>query len=321
MTKFRRALVTGGAGFIGSHIVDALLERNVETIVIDNFSTGSINNLSQHKFNPLLRICKGDIRRINQLLKNEGDIDVVFHEAAIASVSKSVSDPMSVHDANVNSALEVMNFCVKKEVSKLVFASSAAVYGIVKERFAKEEMHCLPYSPYGASKMCVENYLSAYHQTYGLSAIALRYFNAYGPRQKISDYSGVITIFVNKLLHNTTPTVFGDGGQTRDFVHVRDIVQANMLAVESRNSDGEAFNVASGESISVLGLFEILREIIGVRGVSPNFSAPRKGDVRSGLASIEKIQKSLGYVPSVSLRQGLEDLVNHVKTVQEAVYV
>lgn len=319
MTEFSRAVVTGGAGFIGSHIVDSLIERNIETFVIDNFTTGSPSNLEQHRSNPLLKICVGDIRSIDQLLGKVQDIDVVFHEAAIASVTESVKNPLLVHEVNVNSALRVLDFCVKKSVSKLVFASSAAVYGIVKEPFAREDLHCSPYSPYGASKMAVEDYLSAYHETYALESVALRYFNVYGPRQKLGDYSGVITIFANQMLRNITPTIFGDGGQTRDFVHIKDIVRANMLAMESRNTGGQAFNVASGTASSVLDLFEILRDIIGVPDVSPNFSQSRKGDVRSGIASIEKIGKYMGYRPGVSLKEGLNDLVNNMRSSDEMV--
>lgn len=168
--------------------------------------------------------------------------------------------------------------------------------------------------------MAVEDYLCAYHQTYGLETVALRYFNVYGPRQKMGDYSGVITIFADQMLHGIAPTIFGDGGQTRDFVHIKDIVRANILAMESRSTGGEAFNVASGSASSVLDLFEILRDIIGVPGISPNFSQPRKGDVRSGIASIEKITKHTGYEPSVTLGEGLDDLVKHLKASDEMVF-
>ncbi|HXW02229.1 MAG TPA: NAD-dependent epimerase/dehydratase family protein, partial [Candidatus Nitrosotenuis sp.] len=233
MKKISKALVTGGAGFIGSHIVDELLSRGIETIVIDDLSTGTLENLSEHRKNKLLHIIIGDARKAHELLRNVEGIDVVFHEAAIASVPRSVSEPMVVHDVNVNMSLELMNFCLRKDIKKFVFASSAAVYGVLQTK-ASEDLVCKPFSPYGASKLCVENYLNAYYQTYGLENVNLRYFNVYGPRQKLNDYSGVITVFINTLLRRQTPTIHGDGSQVRDFVFIKDIVNANMLSMDSQ---------------------------------------------------------------------------------------
>ncbi|MGI0058882.1 MAG: NAD-dependent epimerase/dehydratase family protein, partial [Nitrosotalea sp.] len=177
MKKISKALVTGGAGFIGSHIVDELLSREIETYVIDDLSTGSLVNLQNHEHNKLLHVIIDDARKINHLLSEVTDIDVVFHEAAIASVPRSVSNPMLVHDVNVNTTLEIMNFCIKKGVKRFVFASTAAVYGTIKDKRASEEMLCKPISPYGASKLSIENYLNAYNASYGLETVALRYFN------------------------------------------------------------------------------------------------------------------------------------------------
>jgi nucleoside-diphosphate-sugar epimerase len=314
MTKVARALVTGGAGFIGSHIVDELVRRGVETIVIDNFSTGSPDNLRQHSGSSLLKVFTGDIRRIGELLHGEGDIDVVFHEAAIASVPISVEQPMRVHDANVNATLEVMNFCLSAKVKRLVFASSAAVYGVLEGKTASERFPCRPSSPYGASKLAVEDYLSAYHETYGLETVALRYFNVYGPRQMFNNgYSGVITIFANQLLNRSSPTIFGDGRQTRDFVNVGDVVRANILGAESPAAAGERFNVASGESVSIVELLESLKDLAGRPDIGTTFAPPRRGDVRSGAASIRKITRILGYRPTVPLNEGLSSLLAHVK--------
>ena len=315
MKKPRLALVTGGAGFIGSHIVDELLHREIETIVIDDLSTGSFENLSQHKDNKGLRLIVGDARNADKLLKDTDNIDVVFHEAAIASVPMSVSEPMKVHDVNVNMTLELMNFCVDKNVKRFVFASSAAVYGVIGSA-ASENMVCKPFSPYGASKLCIENYLNAYHQTYGLKCTSLRYFNVYGPRQKLSDYSGVITIFINKLLEREQPTIHGDGLQVRDFVFVRDIVMANILAMESERSVGESFNVASGNTISIKNLLDILQDITKTKDVGHQYGPSRAGDVRAGLASIEKIKNHLDYTPKTSMHDGLEEVVNSIKISQ-----
>jgi UDP-glucose 4-epimerase len=305
-----KALVTGGAGFIGSHIVDELVRRGTETFVIDDLSTGSLDNLSQHS-KEQVHVIIGDARNAEDLMGDE-KIDVVFHEAAIASVSKSVTDPMLVHDVNVNMTLSLMDFCVRRNVKRFVFASSAAVYGIVEGK-ANEDLVCRPYSPYGATKLCVENYLNAYYETYGLQSVALRYFNVYGPRQMINDYSGVITVFIRNLLLGQTPTIHGDGSQVRDFVYVMDIVQANMLAMESENAAGTMFNVASGNSTSVKELLETLQKITNTADIGYNFGPTRKGDVKFGRASIDKIQNYLGFEAKVPLEHGLGQTVEFLK--------
>jgi nucleoside-diphosphate-sugar epimerase len=313
MSSASRAIVTGGAGFIGSHIVDELLKRGVETTVIDNFSTGSMMNLRSHTDDELLRVVPGDVMQVRRLLNDLDDVDVVFHEAAIANVLKSVQEPTLVHNVNVNETIELMNYCVDKRVRKLVFASSAAAYGAVDNPPASEDMVCAPQSPYGASKMAIEGYLNAYHRSYGLETVALRYFNAYGPRQKSDDYSGVITTFTKCFLLRETPVIFGDGMQTRDFVNVKDIVRANMLAMESKNAGGGIFNVASGRSINILELFETLKTVTGAVDIEPRFAPPRAGDVREGSASIAKIRKALGYSPSVSPKEGLAEVVSYIR--------
>jgi UDP-glucose 4-epimerase len=314
MKQISKAVVTGGAGFIGSHIVDELLRRGIETFVIDNLSSGSLENLQQHEGNKLLHVLINDAKNIEKLLANVNGIDVVFHEAAIASVPRSVFEPMVVHDANVNMSLEVMNFCVSKKVQRFVFASSAAVYGIIKKERASEELVCRPYSPYGATKLAVENYLDAYHQTYGLETVALRYFNVFGPRQKLNDYSGVITIFINRLLNKEIPTVYGDGMQTRDFVHVKDIVQANMMGMESENAVGEMFNVATGNPTSILQLLMTIKSVTGTENITHKFELVRQGDVKSGLADIYKIKSILGFEPRFTISNGMIDVVEHIRS-------
>lgn len=311
-----RALVTGGAGFIGSHIVDELVARGIETFVIDNLSTGTLDNLEQHRGSSLLHFMAGDAREAEALL-HDTNIDVVFHEAAIASVPKSVSHPMLVHDVNVNMTLQLLNYCVKAGVKRFIFASSAAVYGILDGK-ATEDMACRPNSPYGAGKLAVEDYLHAYRRTYGLETVMLRYFNVYGRRQRYSDYSGVITIFINKLLDGERPVIFGDGLQVRDFVHVDDIVQANMLAMESANAVGEMFNVASGRATSILDLVEIVKELMGATDVEHQFAPPRPGDMKLGLASIDKIRAVLGYDAKVQMQQGLKGVIESISKLQVA---
>jgi UDP-glucose 4-epimerase len=307
MRHVSRALVTGGAGFIGSHIVDELAAMGVETFVIDNLSTGSLDNLSIHNDSDLVHVISGDARDAELHLKGVG-IDVVFHEAAIASVPKSVSHPTLVHDANVNTSLSVLNYCVKAGVKRLIFASTAAVYGTLEGK-AVEDMVCRPASPYGASKLAVEDYLHAYRQSYGLETVGLRYFNVYGRRQRFSDYSGVITIFANRIRNNQGPIIFGDGSQVRDFVHVDDIVQANMLAMTSTMAVGESFNVASGHGTSILELSEMIKALMGASAVSNTTAPSRPGDTKIGIASIDKIKSRLGYHPRVRMEQGLAAVI------------
>ena len=314
MRNVSSALVTGGAGFIGSHIVDELLARGIETYVIDNLSTGSTENLAQHKDNHMLHLIVGDAVETEMLLRDTS-IDVVFHEAAIASVPKSVSHPTLVHNVNVNTTLELLNYCVKAGVKRFIFASSAAVYGIL-ERKATEDMICKPNSPYGASKLAVEDYLHAYRRTYGIETVMLRYFNVYGSRQRYSDYSGVITVFVNKLLAGERPTIYGDGLQVRDFVHIEDIVQANMLAMGSANAVGEMFNVASGKATSILELAWIVKELVGASRVGNVFGSERPGDMKLGLASIDKIKTVLGYDPKVQMQYGLKGVIDSISKLQ-----
>jgi UDP-glucose 4-epimerase len=307
MRNVSRALVTGGAGFIGSHIVDELLARGIETYVLDNLSTGVVGNLVQHRDNDLLHLIIGDARDAEMLLQDI-HIDVVFHEAAIASVPKSVINPMLVHDVNVNMSLQLLNYSLKAGVKKFIFASSAAVYGILHAD-ATENMSCRPNSPYGASKLAVEDYLHAYWHTYGLETVMLRYFNVYGKRQRYSDYSGVITVFINRLLAGQKPTIFGDGLQVRDFVHVEDIAQANMLAMTSSNAVGEAFNVASGNATSILELAQIIKKLMGASHIADIFSPPRPADTKFGIASIDKIKTVLGFQPKIQLYNGLRGII------------
>ncbi len=306
MTSLQRALVTGGAGFIGSHIVDELLNRGFETFVIDNFSSGKLDNLENNLHNPMLHIIHGDISQIKDILKDLKDLDVIFHEAGISSVSESVRNPEKVFDSNVASTMKVMNFCVNSGVKKIIFASSSAVYGDIPNNILKEDLVCKPTSPYGAAKLAVESYLHGYWKTYGLKCVSLRYFNVYGPRQTNNEYSGVITVFADRLLNNICPIIYGDGSQIRDFVNIKDVVYGNMLAMESNNAVGEIFNIGTGVPTSILDLLEIAKNIVGKNEIHPMFAEARAGEIVRSLPDISRARNLLGYNPRINLQNGLE---------------
>jgi UDP-glucose 4-epimerase len=311
--EISKAIVTGGAGFIGSHIVDELLERGIETYVIDNMSTGSIDNLARQANNKLFHPIMGNVNDIHVLMNDVEGIDILFHEAAIVDVTKSVENPILVNDVNLNSTLKLMDYCLTHSIKRFVFASSAAVYGMVDNKVIPEDMICRPNTPYGASKYACEAYLQAYYLSYGLESVILRYFNVYGPRQAYSEYSNVINAFMNKLTKRNAPTIFGDGFQTRDFVYVKDIVQANMLAMEKDNVAGEVFNIGSGDQVSLNDLLQKIRHITNSQDIENVHKPPREKDIRFSQASIEKAKMILGYVPKTNLDDGLIETAEYIK--------
>lgn len=307
--KPKSVLVTGGCGFVGSHIVDELLRRNIETYVIDDLSTGDIDNIGRHLSNPLLHLIQGNVSRINEMSNDLKDVDVVFHEAAIASVIESVANPSMVFESNVVSTYKILEYCRNTGVNRIIFASSSSVYGDLQSSQLSENENCRPISPYGAMKIAIEHLLYSYWKTYGLKSISLRYFNVYGLRQQNSDYSGVITIFMNKLLRNHSITIFGDGKQIRDFVNIYDVVSANMLAMESLSAVGESINIGTGVETSILGLSMLLRKILGKKHIPIIHSSERNGDIKRSLASVSKAKELLGYTPSINMECGLNSLV------------
>ncbi|HZH38655.1 MAG TPA: NAD-dependent epimerase/dehydratase family protein, partial [Bacillales bacterium] len=231
---------------------------------------------------------------------------VVFHEAAIASVTKSIEDPKSVFKSNVSSSMEVLDYCVNSKVNKLIFASSSAVYGDIKANVLHEDLICKPTSPYGSSKLAVENYLHSYWKTYGLECVALRYFNVFGSRQGNNPYSGVITIFVNRILKNLKPVIFGNGLQIRDFINVDDVVKANMLSMVSKNATGEVFNIGTGSGTTVLDLIHMLADMIGNGKINHVFLKSRLGDIQASISSIIKAKRLINFHPQVDIENGLK---------------
>jgi nucleoside-diphosphate-sugar epimerase len=317
MTKnYSRILVTGGAGFIGSHLVDRLLKERLSVTVIDNLDTGSLEKIARHQGNEHFSFVKGDIRDYNLVRQTVKDADVVFHEAALASVTLSVKDPILTNEINVTGTLNLLKASIDLGVKRFIYASSAAVYGDTPSPRKTEDMTPSPKSPYGISKLAAENYVRIFYKLYGLETVSLRYFNVYGPRQRFDlqcAYGGVITIFTNRLLRNMPPIIFGDGEQTRDFIYVDDVVQANMLAMHSKNAVGEAFNIGTGLSISVNQIAEALKEIMNKRDLKNVHADPRPAEGRHGYADISKAEKILGLHPSVGINEGLAQLVDWYK--------
>lgn len=297
-------LVTGGAGFIGSHLVDALVDRN-NVRVLDDLTSGSRSNV-----HPEATLIEGDIRNETTLKHAMAGVDLVFHEAAVVSVQRSIEEPRESHAINVDGSLSVLE-CARHEDARVVLASSAAVYGEPEYIPINEEHPTEPMSPYGFEKFSLDEYARMYHELYGLETVSLRYFNAYGPRQTGGDYSGVISIFLDQARSGVPITVNGDGKQTRDFVHISDIVQANLLAAETETI-GEVFNIGTGEVVTINELAEVIRTVTGSESEITHTN-PRSGEIEESQADISKAHRALGFKPQVTLEDGLRSLATESK--------
>ena len=306
--QYSKVLVAGGAGFIGSHIVDKLLEAGVEVTVLDNLYSGQMENIEQHRKKRNFHFVKGDVRNFKLVKSIVKKVDAVFNEAAVVSVPRSVENPLLASDVNINGALNLLKASLDSGVKRFVQASSASVYGDTETLPLTEKMPSKPISPYAVSELAAENYAKVFCSVYGLETVCLRYFNVYGPRQTYSAYSGATTIFVNQLLRNQPPTINGDGEQTRDFVYVEDVVAANMLALERKNAVGEAFNIATGKATTVNKLVQTLQKTMDKTDLKPLHKKPRPGDILHSYASIEKARKTISYEPTFTLEKGLKKL-------------
>ena len=297
-------LVTGGAGFIGSHLVERLIAKTEKVRIIDNLSTGQWGNIE--RFREQIEFIKGDICNLSLVQEVMRGVAYVLHQAALSSVPRSVVDPLATHTANVNGTLNVLLAARDAKVKRVVYASSSSVCGEPLVLPNVESMVPQPCSPYAASKLMGEIYCQVFHRVYGLETVSLRYFNVFGERQDPSSpYSGVVAKFITSLLEAEAPTIFGDGEQSRDFTYVENVVEANLSAVETEAVAGEVFNVACGEQLTINGLFQLLTEIAGVpSGLKPKYEPTRPGDVRHSLADISKARALLGYEPKVKAREG-----------------
>ena len=299
-------LVTGGAGFIGSNLVRHLLEQGERVRVLDDASTGHAENLDGLD----VELVRGDLRDAGTVRSCVDGVELVYHLGAIPSVARSVEDPASTHDVNVNGTINVLRSAGEARVRRVVFASSSAVYGETPGLPRTEDQATTPISPYGASKLAGEAYCRAFSRVFGLETVSLRFFNVFGPRQDpASEYASAVPRFVSRLLDGEPPIVFGDGHQSRDFTHVANVVRACTLAAQAGpGAVGEAINVGCGVRTSVLDLIGTIAGIVGAE-VEPMFAPPRPGDVRDSEASLEKAERLLGYRPAVSVRDGLADAV------------
>lgn len=299
-----QVLVTGGAGFIGSHLVDALLARGDRVRVLDNFSTGTYENLASTL--DQIELIKGDLRDPDAVARAVNGVELVFHQGALPSVPRSVADPLTAHEVNSTGTLRLLLAARNAGVRRVVVASSSSVYGDTPTLPKIETMATSPRSPYAISKLASEQYAGSFAQLYGLETVALRYFNVFGPRQDPhSSYAGVIPRFCMAAWRGEPCVIYGDGQQSRDFTFVTDVVQANLLAAVVPEANGHSFNIACGVQTTLLNVVELLHELTG-QALEVRYEAPRAGDVRHSLAAIGKARELLGYQPRVRFAEGLE---------------
>jgi nucleoside-diphosphate-sugar epimerase len=308
-------LVTGGAGFIGSHLAEELVRRGHRVRVADSLVTGRLSNLDHI---PGVEFLEGDLSGIDFARRAVEGSDFVLHQAAIPSVPRSVKDPITSNRANVDATLNVLVASREAGVKRVVFAGSSSAYGDTPALPKHEEMPSVPLSPYALQKVVGEQYLQLFTRLYGLETVSIRYFNVFGPRQDPSSpYSGVISVFATALLEGRSPTIYGDGEQTRDFTYVANVVDGVLRACEAPGASGEVINVATAGRISLNVLFDEMRRLIG-SDVKPVYAEFRAGDVRDSQADISKAARLLGYKPSISFEEGLRRTVEWYRTTARA---
>lgn len=298
-------LITGGAGFIGSHLATVLIPNN-DVRILDSFVSGSRANVPNEA-----TLIEGDLRDDDALARATDGVDLIFHEAALVSVQRSIEDPLTSHDVNVDATLSLLE-AAREQNARVVLASSAAIYGHPNQVPVTENEPKTPTSPYGLDKLTIDHYARQYHTLYGLETVALRYFNVFGPRQAGGDYSGVISIFLEQALAGEPITVNGDGTQTRDFVYIDDIARANLQAATT-DAVGEGYNIGTGTAISIRDLAELVRDITDTESDIIH-TEPREGDIEHSVGNISKANTHLNYEPTVSFQEGLERTAEWYRT-------
>jgi len=320
-----KVLVTGGAGFIGSNLVEELLKRGNEVTVLDNFSTGKIENLLPlfSSYSYLLNLMVGDIRNLENCRKAVEGAEYVFHEAALGSVPRSINDPITTNEVNISGFLNMLVASRDAGVKRFIFAASSSTYGDSLSLPKVEDHIGKPLSPYAVTKYVNELYADVFAKTYGMEYIGLRYFNVFGRRQDPNGaYAAVIPLFVKKLLHHESPVINGDGTNSRDFTYIDNVIQMNLLAMETTNTEAinQVYNTAYGEQTSLNQLLSYLKEILSeydpeILNIEPVHGPNRKGDIPHSLASIEKAKRLLGYSPQYSVKEGLKEAVKWYREV------
>ncbi|MFZ5829992.1 MAG: SDR family oxidoreductase [Planctomycetota bacterium] len=305
-------LVTGGAGFIGSHIAEALVKRGDTVRVLDNLSTGNIANMES--FRGKIDFMEADLLDEQALKQAVRGVDCIFHQAALASVPRSVERPLDTHAACVTGTVNLLDAARRAGVRRLVYAASSSAYGNLPYASKREIDLPGPLSPYAAAKLAAEYYCQAFAATYGIETVAIRYFNVFGPRQDPdSPYSAVIPLFITAMLKGEQPTVYGDGKQSRDFTFVSNVVQGNLLAAGTPGIGGRVFNIANGRSTDLLTLIDMLNRLLGTN-IQPKFAPPRIGDVKESLADINGARRELGYEPQYDFEEGLRRSIDYYRS-------
>ncbi|MGB9735208.1 MAG: SDR family oxidoreductase [bacterium] len=310
-----RFLVTGGAGFIGSNLVDRLLEQGHFVRVIDNFATGKRENLSKALTYSTFELIEGDIRNIQTVKMACNGIDYVLHEAAIPSVPRSIDDPVTTNEVNINGTLNVLIASYENKVKRVVYAASSSAYGDTAVLPKREDMSPSPLSPYAVSKLTGEYYCKVFTRVYGLETVSLRYFNIFGPRQDPnSTYAAVIPRFVTAMIKNERPVVYGDGEQSRDFTYIENVIQANLNACHAPGVAGMVFNIACGSRFTLNTVLRLLESIFN-RKANPEYLPPKKGDVKHSQADITNASKYLNYKTLIDFETGLKKTVEYFKSI------
>jgi nucleoside-diphosphate-sugar epimerase len=306
-------LVSGGAGFIGSHLVRGLLAGGHEVVVLDNFFTGRRENLDEVACD--VELIDGDIRDLERTRRATRACEAVFHLAAVPSVPRSIADPITTHETNATGTLNVLIAARDAGAQRVVFASSSSIYGATKELPKRESRAALPISPYAVSKLAGESYCRSFFEVFGLETVALRYFNVFGPRQDPgSQYAAVVPRFIRAFLNGEAPTIFGDGEQSRDFTYVGNVVEANLAALARPGISGRVYNIACGERTTLNELATILRQETGAAAAAVH-GPPRAGEVRHSLADISLARRELGYEPAISLTEGLRRTIEETAAI------
>lgn len=306
------SLITGGAGFIGSNMVRFLLDKGQKVRVLDNFANGKRENLTEVK--DKIELIEGDIRDLATVQKAVKGTEVVYHLAALGSVPRSIKDPATTHDVNVNGTFNVLLACRDEKIRRLVFASSSSVYGQSPILPQHEGLPLAPISPYGATKATGEICIRAFYSTYGLQSVCLRYYNVFGPRQDpTSQYAAAIPLFVSSLMRDQSPKIFDDGEQSRGFTYIENVMQANWLAANAKETHGEAVNISTRNAVTVNTVVNTIRKLLGKENIKPTYVPPRPGDIKHSLADVTRAKELIGYEPLVTFEEGIAKAINWYK--------